>query len=150
MKLLKVALTIILYCVVSSAWAFPNITNMRNTSLQSEINTVKDVNLSNALTMAMKIWQKKQTKLYHSTLPGAEAWYGQKVYSLISLALTRENQRLTSNPKQSTSLVGPLTQMLVLLQNTTHPDQDIREARLLFSQALMLEEARLYGADIKS
>ena len=34
--------------------------------------------------------------------------------------------------------------MLALLEKATNPDQDIREAKLLFSQALMLEEIRLF------
>ena len=46
--------------------------------------------------------------------------------------------------KQKDSIVVPLSDMLALLEKTTSPDQDIREAKLLFSQALMLEEIRLF------
>jgi hypothetical protein len=86
----------------------------------------------------------KTTKVYHSSLPNLKDWPGKKVYDLISYALARENQRLTGAAKQEDSIVVPLAEMLTLLEKTTNPDQDIGETKLLFSQALMLEEIRLY------
>ncbi len=150
MKKLKLFLIMGVCCLSFTAQKtpIPKISDMHNTALQQEINSVEQVDFDAALQMAQKIWQQKQAVSYQSTLPYAESWQGKRVYDLINLALSRENQRLTSSANQSDSIIIPLTQMLVLLQNTTNADQDIREARLLFSQALMLEEIRLYRANL--
>ena len=94
--------------------------------------------------MAREIWAKKQETLYHSSSGNLSDWSGKKVYELISYALAREDQRLAGTAKQEDSIVVPLAEMLILLAKTTNPDEDICEAKLLFSQALMLEEIRLY------
>jgi len=94
--------------------------------------------------MAQEIWAQKQQTVYHSSLPKLKDWSGKRVYELIIYALARENQRLAGTAKQKDSIVVPLSDMLALLEKTTSPDQDIREAKLLFSQALMLEEIRLF------
>jgi hypothetical protein len=116
---------------------------MNNTALQQEINKVSHVNLTEPLRMAHDIWEKKQGTTYHSSLANFKDWSGNRVYDLISLALAREDQRLAGSDRQDDSIVIPLTEMIILLENTTDPDQDIQEAKLLFSQALMLEEIRL-------
>lgn len=120
------------------------IKDMNNTALQSEINQVSHVNFTTSLRMAQNIWAQKQQAIYHSAVPNSQDWSGKKVYDLISHALAREDQRLGGNAKQADSIVVPLAEMLTLLEKTTNPDEDIREAKLLFSQALMLEEIRLY------
>jgi len=119
--------------------------SMRNTALQQEINRVSQVNLTESLRTAREIWAKKQEALFHSSLPDLKDWSGKRVFDLISRALAREDERLAGTAKQEDSIVVPLAEMLVLLEKTTNPDEDLREAKLLFSQALMLEEIRLYS-----
>jgi hypothetical protein len=145
MRELLAPLPLIILFVSSSAFAALKIENMHNTALQQEINQVAQVNFTGSLRMAQEIWAKKQETLYHSSLANLMDWSGKKVYDLISYALARENQRLTGAAKQEDSIVVPLSEMLILLEKTTNPDEDLREAKLLFSQALMLEEIRLYA-----
>jgi hypothetical protein len=117
---------------------------MHNTALQQEINKVSPVNFTESLRMAQEIWAKKQQTLYRSSLANLKDWTGKRLYEPISRALAREDQRLAGTAKQEDSIVVPLAEMLILLEKTRNPDEDVCEAKLLFSQALMLEAIRLY------
>jgi hypothetical protein len=144
MRKLLVLLAPVVFLLSFSAFAALRVENMHNTALQQEIHQVSQVNFTESLRMAQEIWTKKQETAYHSSLANFENWSGRRVYELISYALSRENQRLAGTAKQEDSIVVPLAEMLILLEKTTNPDEDVREAKLLFSQALMLEEIRLY------
>ena len=118
---------------------------MHNTALQQEIKQVSQVNFNASLRMAKDVWAKKQQRPYHSSLANLRNWSGKRVYDLISYALAREDQRLAGTDKQADSIVVPLAEILILLEKTMNSDQDLREVKLLFSQALMLEQIRLYA-----
>lgn len=139
-----VLLALILFFISFNLLGALKIPVMRNTALQQEIKQVSQVNFTASLRMAKEVWAKKQETPYRSSLADLKDWSGKRVYELISYALAREDQRLAGTAKQADSIVVPLVEMLILLEKTTNPDQDIREAKLLFSQALMLEEIRLY------
>ena len=138
------SLIIIPLIASTTTFATPMITNMHNHALQKEINKVEQVNFDPSLKAALKIWKKKENKIYHSSQTGFTTYKGKHVYDLIHFAMARENQRLSSSKKEDNSIVIPLTNMLQLLEKTTKPSQCVYEARMLFSQALMLEEIRLY------
>ena len=131
------------FFVSFSILAALKIPDMHNTALQQEIEQVSQVNFTASLRMAKEVWAKKQETPYQSSLASLKDWSGKRVYELVSYALAREDQRLAGSAKQGDSIVVSLAEMLILLEKTTNPDQDTREAKLLFSQALMLEEIRL-------
>ena len=140
-----VLLALILFFISFNLLTALKIQDMNNTALQQEIKQVSQLNFTASLRMAKEVWAKKQETPYHSSLANLKDWSGKRVYDLISHALAREDQRLAGTDKQGNSVVVPLAETLILLEKTTNPDQDIREAKLLFSQALMLEEIRLYA-----